>query len=461
VSLSPSPSLSIPDLRASVKGRVIAPDDAEYDAARTVFVGGVDRHPAAIVRVADAADVARVIAVARETGLELAVRSGGHSNGGLGVSEGGIVIDLGELTSLDIDVEGRTAWAGAGVTAGAYSTEAAKHGLATGFGDTGSVGLGGLTTGGGVGYLVRKYGLTIDDLLEVEIVTADGQVRRVDAEHEPDLFWAVRGGGGNFGVVTRFRYRLHEVPAIVGGMLLLPATPETVAGFIAAAEAAPEELSTIANVMPAPPMPFVPPEQVGKLSIMGMLCYAGDAEAGQQAIAPFRALATPIADMVHPGPYPDMYPPESDEYHPIAAVRTMFLDRVDTAVATTILEHLQAGTGQMAVAQLRVLGGAMARVPADATAFAHRKSRIMANLATLYADPAERTKHEAWVTRFADAIRQGDAGAYVNFLAIEGPERVHDAYPGGTWERLAEIKRRYDPTNLFRLNQNIPPAAAS
>jgi FAD/FMN-containing dehydrogenase len=460
VSLSTSPSLSIPDLRAAIKGRVIAPDDAEYDTARTVFVGGIDRHPAVIVRVADAGDVARVIAVARETGLDLAVRSGGHSNGGLGVSEGGIVLDLADLTSLDIDVDGKTAWAGSGLTAGAYSTEAAKHGLATGFGDTGSVGLGGLTTGGGVGYLVRKYGLTIDDLLGAEIVTAEGEVRKVDADHDPDLFWAIRGGGGNFGVVTRFHYRLHDVPGIVGGMLLLPATPETVAGFIAAAEAAPEELSTIANVMPAPPMPFLPPEQVGKLSIMAMLCYAGDTEAGQRAIAPFRALATPIADMVHPGPYPDMYPPESDDYHPIAAVRTMFLDRVDKDVAATILEHLEAGTGQMAVAQLRVLGGAMARVPADATAFAHRKSRIMANLATLYENPAEKSRHEAWVNRFADAIRQGDAGAYVNFLAIEGPERVHDAYPGATWDRLAELKRRYDPANLFHLNQNIPPATA-
>jgi FAD/FMN-containing dehydrogenase len=254
---------------------------------------------------------------------------------------------------------------------------------------------------------------------------------------------------------------MHEVPAIVGGMLLLPATPETVAGFIAAAEAAPEELSTIANVMPAPPMPFLSAEQVGKLSIMAMLCYAGDAEAGQAAIAPFRALATPIADMVHPGPYPDMYPPESDEYHPIAAVRTMVLEHVDGNVAATILEHLQQGTGQMAVAQLRVLGGAMARVPVDATAFAHRRSRIMANLATIYGDPAEGPKHEAWVSRFAGAIRQGDAGAYVNFLGLEGPERVHDAYPGRTWERLTQLKGRYDPTNLFRLNQNIPPAAAS
>jgi hypothetical protein len=462
VSLSPtvSTTLSIPDLRAAITGRLITPEDAEYDAARTVFVGGVDKHPAVIVRVADARDVARVITVARETGLELAVRSGGHSNGAYGMSEGGVVIDLRDLQSLDIDVDGRTAWAGAGLTAGEYSKAAGAHGLATGFGDTGSVGLGGITTGGGIGYLVRKFGLTIDDLLAVEVVIAAGEILEADAEHHPDLFWAIRGGGGNFGVVTRFRFRLHDVPGIVGGMLLLPATPDVIAGFIAAAEAAPEELSTIANVMPAPPMPFVPEEHHGKLAIMALLCYAGDAEAGQQAIAPFRALATPIADMVHPMPYPEIYPPDSDEYHPTAAVRTMFIERVDRTVAETILEQLGGANAQMAVAQLRVLGGAMARVSSDATAFAHRKSRIMANLAAIYGDPADRDRLEGWVSRFADRLRQDDQGAYVNFLGIEGDERVRAAYPGATWDRLVGIKRRYDPTNLFRLNQNIPPATA-
>ena len=182
--------------------------------------------------------------------------------------------------------------------------------MATGFGDTGSVGLGGLTLGGGVGYLVRKHGLTIDNLLAAEIVTADGQVRIVDADNEPDLFWAIRGGGGNFGVATRFRYRLHELDGVVGGILVLPATPETVAGFIAAAEAAPEELSTIANVMSCPPMPFVAEEYHGSIVILGMLAYAGDAEAGERALAPFRALAEPLADMLRPILYPEMFPPD-------------------------------------------------------------------------------------------------------------------------------------------------------
>ncbi len=449
--------VSIPELRTALKGRVIAPDDIEYDKARTVFYGGIDRRPAVIVRPVDATDVAYVVSLARDTGLELAVRSGGHSVAGHSVSDGGIVLDLADMRALDIDAEHRTAWAQTGLTAGEYTNAAAAHGRATGFGDTGSVGIGGLTLGGGVGYLVRKYGLTIDDLLAAEIVTADGQLRHVDATTEPDLFWALRGGGGNFGVATRFQFRLHHLDSVVGGLLLLPATPEVIASFIELAEAAPEELSMIANIMPAPPMPFVPAEQHGQLVIMAMLVYAGQAEAGQRAIAPFRALATPVADMVRPMRYPEIYPPEDPSYHPTAVARTMFLDRIDRAAAETIVEYLSTSDAPVRVAQLRVLSGAMARVPNDATAFAHRNSRIMANLAAFYTGPEDQVVREAWVTNFAAALHQGNDGVYVNFLGDEGEARVRAAYPGSTWDRLVAIKRRYDPTNLFRLNPNIPP----
>ncbi len=289
-------------------------------------------------------------------------------------------------------------------------------------------------------------------------MTADGQLLRVDGHEHPDLFWAIRGGGGNFGVATQLQLRLHPLPEFVGGMLFLPATAETIAGFIAAAEAAPEELSTIANVMPCPPMPFVPAEHHGRLVIMGMIAYAGSAAAAEAAIAPLRALATPIADLVKPQPYAAMYPPDNDDYHPMSAVRNLFLDRIDRSVAATIVEHLEASDAVMRVAQLRVLGGAMARIPADATAFAHRRRRIMVNVAAIYLDAAEQARYESWVSTFAAAIAQGEAGAYVNFLGVDGPERIHEAYPDATWDRLAAIKRRYDPGNLFRLNQNIPPS---
>ncbi len=441
-----------------IDGRVIGPNDPEYDAARTTFYGGTDKRPAAIVRVADGADVSRVITFARETGMELAVRSGGHSGAGHSVSDGGIVLDLKDMHALEIDAQGRTAWAETGLTAAAYTIAADAYGLATGFGDTGSVGIGGITLGGGVGYLVRKHGLTIDDLLAADVVTADGQLLRVDADNHPDLFWAIRGGGGNFGVATRFHFRLHDVGTMVGGMLMLPATADVIRSFIALSEAAPEELSTIANVMPAPPMPFVPAEQHGKLVIFGMLCFAGAVDAGERAVAPFRALAKPIVDLVKPGRYPEMYPPDDESYHPIGTNRTMFIDSVDRGVADRIVDHLGATDAPTRVAQLRVLGGAMARVPLDATAFAHRRSRIMVNCAALYDRPDQASVYEPWVKGFAAALEQSDAGAYVNFLTEEGPERVRAAYPGPTWDRLAAIKRRYDPTNLFRLNQNIPPA---
>jgi FAD/FMN-containing dehydrogenase len=450
-------AIAIPAVRAELKGRVIAPGDAGYDEARTVFYGGIDRRPAVIVRTADDDDVSKVVSLARESGVELAVRSGGHSIPGHCVSEGGIVLDLSDMKELDVDVHGRTAWAQTGLTALEYSTVVGAQGLATGFGDTGSVGIGGITLGGGVGYLVRKHGLTIDALLAADIVTADGQLIRLDADTHPDLFWAIRGGGGNFGVATRFQFRLHEVSTVVGGMLFLPATPEIIASFVEEAEAAPEELSTIANVLPAPPMPFVPEEHHGRLSIMALMAFAGEAEAGERAIAPFRALATPIADMVRPMPYPEIYPPEEEGYHPTASGRTMFLETVDLPVARTIVDRLESSDASFRVTQIRVLGGAMARVPADATAFAHRASRIMVNVAAFYEGPEDRIVRDEWVGSFASTLRQGDAGAYVGFLGDEGEDRIREAYPGPTWDRLAAIKARYDPSNLFRLNQNIPP----
>ncbi len=453
--------LSTPLRTDDIKGRVISPDDPDYDAARTVFMGDVDRRPRLIVRVADAADVARVVSLARETGLELAVRSGGHSPAGHGVSEGGIVIDLSDMRSLEIDSATGTAWADAGLTAGEYTIAAGAHGLATGFGDAGSVGIGGITLAGGAGFLSRKHGLTIDSLVEAEIVTADGELLPVDAETHPDLFWAIRGGGGNFGVLTRVRFRLHEVRTIVGGPLVLPATPEVISAFVAEAEAAPDELSTIAGVMPAPPLPFLDPRHHGRLVVMAMLAHAGSVEDGERAVAPFRALATPLADMVRPMLYPELFPPGAEGYRPVAVARTMFADTIEPRAAEEIVDGLQASTAAMPVVQIRVLGGAVARVPADATAFAHRQSRVLLNVAAMYERPEDRPEHEAWVGGLAAALHTGDTGAYAGFLGDEGAERVRAAYPGATWDRLTSVKARYDPDNRFRLNQNVPPRHAS
>ncbi len=453
-SLSPA----LDTLRADIHGTVMAPGDDRYDAARQLFLGSIDRHPAVIVEVADTQDVARTIAFAREAGLPLAVRSGGHGAGGFASVDDGVVIDVRRLESLDIDVQGRTAWAGAGLSAARYTSATVEHGLATGFGDTGSVGISGITLGGGVGYLSRKHGLTIDSLLGAELVTADGRVVEVDADHHPDLFWAIRGGGGNFGVVTRLRYRLHDVSRFTGGMLVLPATPDTLAGFITLADTAPDGLSTILNVMPCPPMPFVPQEQHGQPVLLAMLGWVGPADDGARVLAPFRELATPIADMVSAQPYTAMYPPEEGEYRPSAVQRTLFLDHVDRDAAALILEHLADSDAPMRAVQLRVLGGAIARGPSDATAYAHRTRRIMAVIVSFHG-PDDLDRRERWVTSLAEALRQGDPGAYVNFLMDLGEAGVRSAYPPDTYARLASVKATWDPTNLFRGNQNVPPAA--
>jgi FAD/FMN-containing dehydrogenase len=446
----------IPHLRGVLSGQVIAPEDATYDEARTVFYGGFDRRPALIARPKNAADISQVVSLARESGLEFAVRSGGHSLAGHSTTDAGIVLDLSDMKGLEVDIAERTAWAQTGLTAGEYTTAVGAHGLATGFGDTGSVGIGGITLAGGIGYLVRRHGLTIDSLLAAEIVTADGNLLRADSETHPDLFWAVRGGGGNFGVATRFKFRLHDVDAIVGGMLVLPATPDTISSFVAEADAAAEELSTIATVLVAPPLPFLPAEAHGQPVVLAMMVYTGEVEAGQRAIAPFRAITTPLADMVRPMRYPNIYTPDDDS-HPVGSTRTLFLDAIDRSLAETILEHVRTSTARMAAAEIRVLGGAMARVSTDATAFAHRRARIMVNVAARYGHPEEAVLHEPWVTEFARALRPG-SGAYVGFLGEDGRARIREAYPQKTWERLVAVKMRYDPTNLFRLNHNVTPA---
>jgi FAD/FMN-containing dehydrogenase len=458
--LTTTPDISISELRTGVNGTVITPSDHSYDEARQVFLTGFDRRPAAVVKAADASDVSRVVTLARETGAELAVRGGGHSRAGFGTTDGGIVLDLSAMNAVEIEAGGRTAWSQPGITAGAYTTAVGERGLATGLGDTGSVGLGGITLSGGVGFLVRKNGFTVDDLVGAEVVTADGELLAVDEETHADLFWALRGGGGNFGVATRLRLRLHEIDQVVGGMLILPATADVITGLIAAADAAPEELSLIANVMNAPPLPFVPAEHHGKPIVLMPLVYAGAAEAGERALAPIRGLAPPLADTVRPIRYPEMYAGPEPPRPAFAANANLFTDALPAGGAEAILEQLATATAPMAAVQLRVLGGAAARVPADATAFAHRDAKLLIVVAAMYPRAEETAEHDAWVASTADAL--GDAAqapAYVGFLG-DDPEDLRRAYPPATLARLAAVKRRYDPDNLFRRNLNVLPDAA-
>jgi FAD/FMN-containing dehydrogenase len=454
---SQSKEIPVDELRSKLDGELITPQDGAYDEARHVFFKGFDRRPAAVARVTGAEDVARVVSIARDTGLELAVRSGGHSRAGYGTSDGGLVIDLSGMNAIEIDSDGKTTWVETGTTAGEYTATTGERGRVTGLGDAGSVGLGGITLAGGVGFLARKNGLTIDDLLAAEVVTADGEVVQANEWSEPDLFWAIRGGESNFGVATRLQLRLHEISEIVGGMLILPATAETITGFLEAAGAAPEELSTIANVMIAPPMPFVPEAAHGKPIVMAQMAYVGPIDQAEEVFAPFRALAEPLADMVRPMRYPELY--EGPEPEPqLAAGANFFCDSLDSAAAEAILEQLPQSNAPMKAVQMRVLGGALSRVPNDATAFAHRDRGLFVNVAAMYVDAEETETHDAWVNDLADALGRDGAGGYVGFMGDEDEETLRAAYPGGTWERLRRLKRRYDPDNLFHLNHNIPPA---
>lgn len=448
------------ELTAQLSGPIVTAADPAYESARAVFRGGFDGHPLAIARVANAQDIAHVIRVARDADLPLSVRSGGHSSSGASTNDGGLVVDLRAMARIDIDESTQTAWAQSGASALAMSQAAWDRRLGIGFGDTGSVGIGGITLGGGIGYLTRRHGMTIDNLLAAELVTADGELVVASERDNADLFWAIRGGGGNFGVATRFHYRLRPMASFTGGLMVLPATPDTIVGFMEASADGPEALGTIANVMPCPPLPFVSSDVHGKLVIFGLLGYAGPDDEAEKALAPLRALK-PLADLVKPEPYPEMYPPEDDSYKPLALDYTFFIDKVDLATAQTIIERLNASDAALRAVQLRTLGGAMARVPVDATAFAHRTAPILAVAVNFWQDDNDFPVREEWLQTTVASLDQGVPGAYVGFIREETGDRLNAAYPDPTLGRLRDVKTKWDPDNVFRRNLNIPPRTAS
>lgn len=454
---------TVRELADRVTGAVLAPDHPDFDDTRHVFVRHLDSTPAVIVRPTDAADVAAAVEFARQHDLELAVRSGGHSGAGHGSVDGGLVIDVRDLDTIDVDPATDTVWVGSGATAGSVTEALAEHGLVVGFGDTGSVGVGGITLGGGQGFLSRAHGLTVDNLLAVEVVTADGRTVTASDDEHADLFWALRGGGGNFGVATRFRFRAHRLSRVYGGMLMLPATADVVAGAVRLGLEAPDELTVIVNVMPAPPMPFIPAEAHGSVVVMVLATYAGLAADAEPVLAPFRELATPLADFLQEMPYSGMFQPEDPDYHPVAVARNGFADAFDRDDAQLVLDTIRARAAgpdvQMAVTQLRPLGGAVARVADDATAYAHRQRALMFNVAAIVGDVAALDGQVAWLEAFAAALRDGTAGAYAGFIQVESPDRVHDVYPAQTYARLAQVKCAWDPDNLFHRNINVAPAS--
>jgi FAD/FMN-containing dehydrogenase len=447
-------------LAVRLRGELILPGDPDYEAARRVWNAAYDLHPALIVRCAEVEDVREAVTFAREQDMALSVRSGGHSMVGYGTNEGGMVIDLSGMKAIAVDPQRRTARLEPGLTWGEVAYALQPYGQALTAGDTATVGVGGLILGGGLGWMVRKYGLTIDHLRAVEMVTADGELLRASADENSELFWGLRGGGGNFGAATSFEVDLHPGGTVLAGAVFYEVTEaeRILHDYARLATTAPDELSTQALLMLAPPALFIPPDKQGMPVVAILVCYTGELAEGGRVVAPLRQLATPISDVIAPMPYPAIF--ALTEHGVIRGlqhhVRSLFLQTLSDEVLHALSEAFLASPET--VIQLRVLGGAMSRVAADATAFAHRDKQAMVgvtNSGPASADPAglrARTQ-QVW-----QALSPYAGGVYVNFLADEGVERVHEAYPPATYARLAALKRRYDPTNLFHLNQNIIPA---
>lgn len=448
-------------LATRLQGRLLLPEHADFaEVAHAVWYSNSDSLPALIVRCANAADVAEAVTFAREFEMEVAVRSGGHSVAGYSSVADSMVIDLSQMKALAIDPVQSTARLEAGLTWGEVAEAAQAYGLALTSGDTATVGVGGLLLGGGIGWMVRKHGLALDHLRAVELVTADGQIVRASADENADLFWGVRGGGGNFGIATAFEVSLHPAGMIIGGAVVYDASnaEDILKAYTQYALTAPDELSTITMVMAAPPAPFIPPAMHGKPVVIIMVCYAGDLAEGQRVVAPLRALGTPVADIIAPMPYPVIFMLTQaasarglEQY-----VRSMFVQHMSDEIVHTVAEAVPAITHELMV-QIRILGGAMSRVSNEATAFAHRDKQAM--ISVFNSDPRseDAESHLAQAEHIWETLRSFGSGSYMNFLADEGTQRIQEAYSPATYARLVELKNRYDPTNLFHLNQNILP----
>jgi FAD/FMN-containing dehydrogenase len=458
------PTIDVERLRAGVQGAVILPADPGYDAARAIWNGAIDRRPACIVRCTGVADVVSAVGFARDRDLLVAVRSGGHGVGGHAVCEGGLVIDLSPMKGIRVDPVRRTARAEAGVLWGELDRETQLHGLATVGGIVTHTGIAGLTLGGGIGWLMRKHGTTVDNLVSLDLVTADGEVLTASEDENPDLFWGVRGGGGNFGIVTSFEYRLHPVgPIVLAGPIFHPLEDarEVLRFYRQFIAAAPDELTTIFELSVAQPLPFLPADVHGKPIVMIGACYAGPPQEGVDVVRPLKEFGSPIADLLEPTPYlalQSMFDPFVPHgWH--RYWKSVELPPLTDEAIDILVGHASIQTSPKSYCIVFQLGGALARVGADETAFSQRDAAHNVNINAVWTeDDFEGERHVAWAREFFSAL-QPEAGGhvYLNFLGDEGADRVRQAYGERQYERLVGLKRRYDPTNFFRLNQNIEP----
>jgi len=446
---------AVQELKRQLRGELLRPGDGGYEAARTVWNGMVDRRPALVVRSAGVVDVIDSVNFARAHNLPVSVRGGGHNVAGSAVCDGGIMIDLSRMTSMRVDPASRTARAEPGLTWGEFDRETQAFGLASNGGACSETGIAGVTLGGGEGWLMRKYGLAVDNLLSVDVVTADGQLRKASSTENADLFFGVRGAQSNFGVVTSFEYRLHPVgPTVLAGMVLHPLekAKEVLKFYREFNRQAPEEMSAWAGLMTSPD---------GHPVVAMVVCYIGLSEAGEKVVRPLQGFGPPMADMIQPMPYVKVqamfdgsFPPGRFNYWKSNMLRELS----DEAIATLAGAFKQV-TSPYSMVLVVQLGGAVKRLGKDGTALNHRTSPYDLVIMPAWSGPAESEKHIRWADELWKAMQPfSSGGVYVNYLGNEGEERVKAAY-GTNYERLVKLKNKYDPMNLFRFNQNVRPTA--
>lgn len=446
---------------AGLDGTAVLPGDPGYDLARRIWNGAHDRHPAVIAQCAGVADVIATVNLARSERVPLAVRGGGHSVPGFSTVDAGIVLDLSAMTGIEVNPDQRTVSAQGGCTWKDLDAETQRYGLAVTGGLVSSTGIAGFTTGGGIGWLMRKHGLACDNLLSADVVTADGQLVHTSAAENPDLFWGVRGGGGNFGVVTSFQFQLHQVgPTVYSGLVFYPAAEaeHVLAGYRAACAAVPDELTTAVNLTTAPPVPFLPESVHGTPIIAVIGCWSGDVDAGRAATSAFRNLGTVIADTFADTPYAGwqqaldpLYPRGIHNYF-----RSVFLPTLDEQALGVLHDRFTCLPNPLTEIHVQHLGGAVSRVPASETAYALRDQEFIVNVIARTPDAAGFEEAVDWARGVTSALGT-EACTYVNFTGDADPTLVKESYPPETYQRLAELKNRYDPANLFRRNQNIKP----
>ena len=454
--------LRIDELKARMTGQVLEPGDAGYDEARSVWNAMIDKRPAVIARCATTEDVVQAVQAARDEGLLLAIRGGGHNIAGTGTCDGGLQIDLSRMRTVEVRPQARRAAVEGGATLGDFDAATQAHGLATPLGINSTTGIAGLTLGGGFGWLSRKFGMTIDNLESADVVTASGEVVRASATEHPDLFWALRGGGGNFGVVTRFEFRLHPVgPDVLSGLIVYPLeqAKAVLQQYKTFSASAPEELAVWAVLRQAPPLPFLPTEVHGKPVVALALCYAGHAADGAALVEPLRGFGTPLG--AHVGIQP--YTAWQQAFDPLlaAGARNYWKSHNFTTLDDRLLDLVVENVGRLPSPFTEIffgaIGGATARPAVDSTAYPHRDAQFVMNVHGRWEDPADDARCIAWARSYFEATAPfASGGAYVNFLTADEGERVRAAY-GPNHERLVAVKRRYDPNNLFRVNQNIRP----